>query len=117
MCLHLPVRVHYYRACSGADTWPRDALSLVTAVHYVQVSGSHKIQLCRTGMPPASLILPEHHHVVLPPPLLSVMATGLTRAIPQALLVKNSRVFCHGHISGCLITRSIYICIARKMRA
>ena len=80
MCLHLPVRVHYYRACSGADTWPRDALSLLGAVHYVQVSGSHQIQLCRRGMPPASLILPEHHHVALPPSLLSVMATGLTRA-------------------------------------
>ena len=83
MCLHLPAGVHYYRACSGADTWPRDTLSLVGAVHCVQVSGSHQIQFCRTGMPPTSLILPEHHHAVLPPSLqnrVSVTATGLTRA-------------------------------------
>ena len=83
MCLHLLVGVHYYRACSGADTWPYDTLSLVGAVHCVQVSGSHQIQFCRTGMPLASLMLPEHHHVVLPPSLhsrVSIKATGLTRA-------------------------------------
>ena len=53
------------------------------AVHCVQVSGSHRIQLCRKGMPPVPLILPEHHHVVLPPSLhnrVSIVATGLTRA-------------------------------------
>ena len=41
MCLHLPAGVHYYRACSGTDSWPRDVLSLVGAVHCVQASGSH----------------------------------------------------------------------------
>ena len=83
MCLHLPAGVHYYRACSGADSWPRDTLSLVGAVHCVQVSESHQIQFCRKGMPPVSLSLPEHHHAVLPPSLhnrVSVTATGLTRA-------------------------------------
>ena len=83
MGLHLPAGVHYYGACSGADTWPRDTLSLLGAVHCVKVSGSHQIQFCRTGMPPTSLILPEHHHVVLPPSLhnrVSVTTTGLTRA-------------------------------------
>ena len=82
MCLHPPAGVHYYRACSGADTWPRDTMSLVGAVHCVQVSGSHQIQFCRTSMPPTSLILPEHHHVVLPPSLhnhVCITATGLTR--------------------------------------
>ena len=83
MCLHLPVGVHYYRACSGADPWPRAVLSLVGAVHCVQVAGSHQLQLCRKGLPPTSFILPEHHHVVLPQSLhsrVSVTATGLTRA-------------------------------------
>ena len=83
MCLHLLAGVHYYRACSGAYTWPRDTLSLVGAVHWVEVSGSHQMHFCRTGMPPTSLILPEHHHVVLPPSLhnrVSITATGLTRA-------------------------------------
>ena len=51
MCLHLPVGVHYYRACSGADPWPRDVLSLVGAVHCLQVAGSHQLQLCRKGLP------------------------------------------------------------------
>ena len=41
MCLHLPAGVHYYRVCSGTDSWPRAVLSLVGAVHCVQVSGSH----------------------------------------------------------------------------
>ena len=88
MCLHLPAGVHYYRVCSGTDSWPRDILSLVGAVHCVQVSGSHQIQLCRKGMPPTSLILPEHHHVVLPQSLhsrVSVTATGLTRASVLAI--------------------------------
>ena len=83
MCLHLPAGVHYYPVCSGMDSWPRNILSLVGAVHCVQVSGSHQIQLCRKGRPQASLILPEHHHVVLPQSLhsrVSVTATGLTRA-------------------------------------
>ena len=83
MCLHVPAGVHYYRACSGVYTWPRDTLSLVGALHCAQVCGSHRIQFCRTGMPPTSLILPEHHHVVLPPSLhnhVSVTAPGLTRA-------------------------------------
>ena len=83
MSRHLLAGVHYYRACSGTDSWPRDTLSLVGAVHCVQVSGSHQIQFCRKGMPPVSLILPEHHHVVLPPSLhnrVSIAATGLTRA-------------------------------------
>ena len=82
MCLHQPAGVHYYRACSGADSWPRDTLSLVGAVHCVQVSGSHQIQFCRKGMPPVSLILPEHHRVVFPPSLhnrVSIAAIGLTR--------------------------------------
>ena len=82
MCLHLPAGVHYYRACGGADSWPRDTVSLVGAVHCVQVSGSQQIQFCRKGMPPVSLILPEHHHVVLRPSLhnrVSIAATGLTR--------------------------------------
>ena len=88
MCLHVPAGVHYYRVCSGTDSWPRDVLSLVGAVHCVQVCGSHYIQFCRTGMPPTSLILPEHHHVVLPQSLHSrvfVAATGLTRASVLAL--------------------------------
>ena len=88
MCLHLPAGVHYYRVCSGTDSWPRDVLSLVDAVHCVQVSGSHQIQLCCKGMPPTSLILPEHHHVVLPQSLhsrVSVTATGLTRASVAAI--------------------------------
>ena len=83
MCLHVPAGVHYYRVCNGTDSWPRDVLSLVGAVHCVQVSSSHQIQLCRKGMPPTSLILPQHHHVVLPQSLhslVSVTATGLTRA-------------------------------------
>ena len=82
MCLHLRAGVHYYRACSGADSWPRDTLSLVGAAHCVQVFGSHQIQFCRKGMPPVSLILAEHHHVVLTPSLqhhVSIAATGLTR--------------------------------------
>ena len=77
MCLHLPAGVQYYQACSLADTWPPDTSSVVGAVHYVQVSGSHQIQFC------PSLILPEHHHVVLLPSLhnlVSLTATGLTRA-------------------------------------
>ena len=88
MCLHLPAGVHYYRVCSGADSWPRDILSLVGAVHCVQVCGSHQMQLCRKGMPPACLILPEHHHVVIPQSLhsrVSATATGLTRANVLAL--------------------------------
>ena len=88
MCLHPPAGVHYYRVCSGTDSWPRDVLSLVGAAHCVQVSGSHQIQLCRKGMPPTSLILPEHHHVVLPQSLhsrVSVTATGLTRASVLAI--------------------------------
>ena len=88
MCLHLPVGVHYYRACSGADPWPRDFLSLVGAVHCVQVAGSHQLQLCRKGLPPTSFILPEHHHVILPQSLhsrVSVTAIGLTRACVLAI--------------------------------
>ena len=88
MCLHLPAGVHYYRACSGTDSWPRDVLSLVGAVHCVRVSGSHQIQICHKGMPRTSLILPEHHHVVLPQSLhnrVSIAATGLTRASVLAL--------------------------------
>ena len=88
MCLHLPVGVHYYRACSGADPWPRNVLSLVGAVHCVQVTGSHQLQLCRKGLPPTSFILPEHHHVVLPQSLhsrVSITATGLTRASVLAM--------------------------------
>ena len=88
MCLHLPVGVHYYRACSGADPWPRNVLSLVGAVHCVQVTGSHQLQLCRKGLPPTSFILPEHHHVVLPQSLhsrVSITATGLTRASVLAI--------------------------------
>ena len=88
MCLHLPVGVHYYRVCSGADSWPRDVLSLVGAVHCVQVAGSHQLQLCRKGLPPTSFILPEHHHVILPQPphsRVSVTATGLTRASVLAI--------------------------------
>ena len=88
MCLHLLVGVHYYRACSGADPWPRDVLSLVGAVHCVQVAGSHQLQLCRKGLPPTSFILPEHHHVVLPQSLhsrISITATGLTRASVLAI--------------------------------
>ena len=52
MCLHLLVGVHYYRVCSGADSWPRDVLSLVGAVHCVQVAGSHQLKLCRRACPP-----------------------------------------------------------------
>ena len=88
MCLHLPVGVHYYRACSGADPWPRNVPSLVGAVHCVQVTGSHQLQLCRKGLPPTSFILPEHHHVVLPQSLhsrVSITATGLTRASVLAM--------------------------------
>ena len=88
MCLHLPAGVHYYRVCSGTDSWPCDVLSLVGAVHCMQVSGSHQIQFCRKGMPLTSLILPEHHHVVLPQSLhssVSIAATGLTRAGVMAL--------------------------------
>ena len=83
MCLQLPAGVHYYRACSGTESWPRDILSLMGAVHCVQMFGSHQIRFCRKGMPPTSLILPEHHHVVLPESLhnrVSIAATGLTRA-------------------------------------
>ena len=83
MCLHLPAGVHYYRACSAANSWPRNTLSLVGAVHFAQVLGSRKIQLCRKGMPSVSLILPQYHHLVLPPSLhnrVSVMPTGLTCA-------------------------------------
>ena len=78
MCLYLQAGMHYYRVCSGADSWPRD----------VQVCGSHQIKLCRKGMPPTSLILPEHHHVVLPQSLhsrVSVTATGFTRASVLAI--------------------------------
>ena len=91
MCLHLPLGVHYYRACSGADPWPRDVLSLVGAVHCVQVAGSHQLQLCRKGLPPTSFILPEHHHVVLPQSLhsrVSITATGLTRASVLAIAAR-----------------------------
>ena len=57
MCVHLPAGLHYYRACGGADTWPRNTLSLVGAVHYVQVSPdqtrySSAAQACRP--PPSS---------------------------------------------------------------
>ena len=81
--LHLPAGVRCCRACNGADTWPRNIPLLVGAIHYLQASGSHQIQLCRTGMPPTSLILPEHHHVVLTPSLhnrVPITATALTRA-------------------------------------
>ena len=91
MCLHVPAGVHYYPVCSVTDSWPRDVLLLVGAVHYVQVSGSHQIQLCRKGMPPTSLILPEHRHGVLPLSLhnrLSVTATGLTRASVLAIAAR-----------------------------
>ena len=83
MCLHLPAGVHYYRAYSGTDSWHRDTLSLVGAVPCEQVSGSQQIQVCRKGMPPVSLILPEHHHAVLPPSLhnrVCIVASALTRA-------------------------------------
>ena len=83
MCLHLPARVHYYQACGEAESWPCDTMSLVGAVHCVQVSGSLQIQFYRKGMPPLSLIVPEQHHVVLPLPLhnrVSIAASGLTRA-------------------------------------
>ena len=88
MCLHLPAGILYYQVCSGTESWPRDVLSLVGAVHCVQVSGSHQIQFCRKGMP-TSLIVPEHRHDVLPQSLhsrVSVAATGLTRArvLPMA---------------------------------
>ena len=59
MCLHLPAWVHYYRACSGADMWPRDTLSLVGAVHCVQASGSHRIHFYCAGMPPTSPSYPS----------------------------------------------------------
>ena len=88
MCLHLPAGVHYYRVCSGTDSWLRGVLSMVGAVHCVRVSGSHQIRFRRKGMPPTSLILPEHHHVVLPQSLhsrVSIAATGLTRATVLAL--------------------------------
>ena len=88
MWLHLPAGVHYYRVWSRTDTWPRDVLSLVGAVHGVQVSGSHQLQLCRKGLRPTSFILPEHHHVILPQSLHSrvpVAATGLTRASVLAI--------------------------------
>ena len=84
MCLHLLAGVHYYRACSGANAWPRNTLSLVGGLHCVQVSGSHQIQFYRTSMLPTSFILPEHHHVVLLPSLhsrVSITATGFTRGI------------------------------------
>ena len=88
MWLHLPAGVHYYQVCSGTDAWPRDVLLLVGAVHYVQVSGSHQMQLCRKGLPPTSFILPKRHHVILPQSLhsrVSVTATGLTRASVLAI--------------------------------
>ena len=87
MCLNLPAGVHYYRACSGTDSWPRGTLSLVGAVHCVQVSRSHQIQFCRKGMPPVSLILPEHHHVVLPPSLHNRVSIAATRVTCTSLPV------------------------------
>ena len=116
MCLHLPAGVHYYRACSGADSGPRDTLSLVGAVHCVQVSGSHQIQFFRKDMPPTSLTLPEHHHVVLPPSLhnrISVTATGLTRAsllvLPATYQPRHLRRWVRG------LPRALPTAVARKL--
>ena len=81
-CLHLPVGIHYSRASTGADTWPRSTLSLTGLIHYVQAAGSHEIWFSQKGMPPTSLVLPEHQHIVLPASLhdrVSITATGLTR--------------------------------------
>ena len=117
MCLHLPTGVHYYRACSGADMWPRNTLSLVGAVHCVQVFGSHQIQLCRTGMPPTSLILPEHHHVVLPPSLhnrVSIKATGLIRASLLVLAAAYQPRHLRKWVRG--LPRPLPDLVARKLR-
>ena len=116
MCLHLPAGVHYYRVCSGTDSWPRDTLSLVGAVHCVQVSGSHQIQLCRKGMPPVSLILPEHHHVILPQSLhsrVSVTATGLTRASVLALAATYHPRHLRKWVRG--LPRALPAAMARKL--
>ena len=116
MCLHLPAGVHYYRVCNGVDSWPRDILSLVGAVHCVQVSGSHQRQLCRKGMPPASLILPEHHHVVLPQSLhsrVSVTATGLTRASVLALAATYHPRHLHKWVRG--LPHALPAAVARKL--
>ena len=116
MCLHLPVGVHYYRACSGADPWPRDVLSLVGAVHCVQVAGSHQLQLCRKGLPPTSFILPEHHHVVLPQSLhsrVSITATGLTRASVLAI----AATYHHRHLRKWVrgLPRALPAAVDRKL--
>ena len=116
MCLHLPVGVHYYQVCSGTDSWPHDILSLVGAVHCVQVSGSHQIQLCRKGMPPVSLILPEHHHVILPQSLhsrVSVTATGLTRASVLALAATYHPRHLRKWVRG--LPRALRAAVVRKL--
>ena len=90
-------------------------LSLVGAVHCVQVSGSHQIQFSRKGMPPASLILPEHHHVVLPPSLhnrVSIAATGLTRASVLVLATYHPRHL-REWVRG--LPRALPAAVARKL--
>ena len=102
--------------CSGTDPWPRDILSLVGAVHCVQVSGSHQIQFCRKGMPPTSLILPEHHHVVLPQSLhrrVSVTATGLTRANILALAAMYHPRHLRKWVRG--LTHALPAAVTRKL--
>ena len=116
MCLHLPAGGHYYRVCSGVDSWPREFLSLVGAVHCVQVSCSHQIQLCLKGMPPASLILPEHHHVVLPQSLhsrVSVTATSLTRASVLALAATYHPRHLRKWVRG--LPHALLAAVARKL--
>ena len=111
----LPAGVHYYWACSGTDSWPRDTLSLVGAVHCVQVSGSHQIQFCRKGMPPTSLILPEHHHVDPPPSMhnrVSIAATGLTRARVLVLATYHLRHL-RKWVRG--LPRALPAAVARKL--
>ena len=88
MCPHLLAGVHYYPVCSGPDSWPRSVLSLMGAVHCMQVSGSHQMEFCRKDLPLTSLTLPKHHHVVLPQSLhnrVSIAATSRTLASVLAL--------------------------------
>ena len=115
--VHAPaVRVTVLQACTRADLWPRDTLSPVGAVHCVQVSGSHQIQFCRKGMPPTSLILPEHHHVVLPPSLhnrVPIAATGLTRASVLVLAATYHPRHLRKWIRG--LPRALPGAVARKL--
>ena len=81
VALHLPPRLHCYRASTEADTWPRQVSPLTGVLRCVQITSTHQLQFAQVDMPLMSHILSEHHHVILPASLhnrVSVTPNGLT---------------------------------------